>query len=1098
MSEEALRREPRPRPRAAPRPAGVFARDVLGALWSPVRRVWRSLRNRDPGRTGVEKAPRWRHSRPSTVLVRTFTLLGGALLLFVVGRATYIVFGGDPTEWPWWFNPDGGCRDIGYSCGVASSILMTMLTLGFAGTFFLVTRLWAVRRPYVRSAERDTKTLVQTAGTIIGDVVGRDEVCHVIIDDLKLRSSRRPHLVLGGVGTGKTAVLFRLTKLLAEKRAVPVPIRIADGNGRLDFEELAKKRFVSEVVTSSLSDLEGERVWRQLRKDDQIVVLADGFDEALSAEGDLEAQSDDAARDRDNQARLAIREAHRRKLPLVIASRPHGALNGLDAAVVELEPLGEEAALEYLEGGAARRDEHRLDWVIETAEVTETPFYLQIAHELNEAGLLGHAAPVEEEDILDTRKVDRAALRVGLLGTWTRALELGHFEPQLPMTRKLRRATIAQMSALACMGLKLDRLDVPFAELFAPASGTRYRYRGLIDHLKASIGEVLKVENSRLKEEKVNIEREVRLAAARAAQLRLVEPIADGVRFPHSIMQSYLASRVLGRAIDDDGEYLNDALSRSGRELLLALVMFSRKPRPSMGDRQKMADIRTRLKEEGCRSDVGTAKALEILVAALEIDAATDEPIHGELAAALEDKWPELSEEPTVEDTKLRAIGRFGATMRRVAERPGVEPAYRQLHEIARKDLSYRVRLAATQELGTGGDRAIAVLVGCSPDATAGARAEAVRVALGPPAGDDWMDEEMHRHYLVRAWLAPMLVGSVRRYKDAARANLAHWVRMVAPARDRDPLPVSLEIALAQGFKHAANRRAQHPHARDDSRSHLAERAAAMLEDASFWYSRLTLVQALCLWALPPTPGAPNRTAKRARKALLTRGRGEGPAGRGSDPQALVGHWLESRVRGKEHPFVAEARDLAVLALERRQPERFLWIDEAGVATKIGARPPRSDVVRRHNLWIPPSAGWSALHPRAQQLVADVLLLMNLVERGDDPEERERRFRRALHEDLPPCLAGQRKYLDPGRTVGNVDKPAPGASCKHGCHFDLCPYPPKGSQPYRVELSEAFCRRQQVLLSFSLYPGRRTARWQGATKRQLKKFWIEMEERARR
>jgi hypothetical protein len=37
-----------------------------------------------------------------------------------------------------------------------------------------------------------------------------------------------------------------------------------------------------------------------------------------------------------------------------------------------------------------------------------------------------------------------------------------------------------------------------------------------------------------------------------------------------------------------------------------------------------------------------------------------------------------------------------------------------------------------------------------------------------------------------------------------------------------------------------------------------------------------------------------------------------------------------------------------------------------------------------------------------------------------------------------------------------------------------------------------------VLLSRSIYPGRRTARWQGAMPRQLKRFWMEMEERARK
>ena len=122
-----------------------------------------------------------------------------------------------------------------------------------------------------------------------------------------------------------------------------------------------------------------------------------------------------------------------------------------------------------------------------------------------------------------------------------------------------------------------------------------------------------------------------------------------------------------------------------------------------------------------------------------------------------------------------------------------------------------------------------------------------------------------------------------------------------------------------------------------------------------------------------------------------------------------MAHWLSSSDSEREHPFLAEARDLAILALEKRQPERFLWIDESGVATKIGARPPHSDAVRKHNLWIPPSVGWSALHPRAQKLVADVLLLLNLIERDGKPDEREQRMRRAMRNDLPPCLSGERE-----------------------------------------------------------------------------------------
>jgi hypothetical protein len=250
-----------------------------------------------------------------------------------------------------------------------------------------------------------------------------------------------------------------------------------------------------------------------------------------------------------------------------------------------------------------------------------------------------------------------------------------------------------------------------------------------------------------------------------------------------------------------------------------------------------------------------------------------------------------------------------------------------------------------------------------------------------------------------------------------------------------------------------------------------------MLKDSHFWFTRLTLLHALCLWSLPDGPGPQSRDR------------------RDIDHQALVRHWLGISRGESEHAFVAEASKLAVLAMQTGQPERFIWIDESGVAAKIGSRPANPDAPRKHNLWIPPSTGWTALHPRAQQLLADVLLLLNLAERGAHPSDRNRRLHRTARKDLPPCLSGDRKPLDPTRTVGMAETSEPGSNCKHGCHFELCPYPPKGEVSYRVELSEAFCRRQQALVSGASVR-RRAAAWQHTVPGELKRFWRQMGQRA--
>jgi hypothetical protein len=315
----------------------------------------------------------------------------------------------------------------------------------------------------------------------------------------------------------------------------------------------------------------------------------------------------------------------------------------------------------------------------------------------------------------------------------------------------------------------------------------------------------------------------------------------------------------------------------------------------------------------------------------------------------------------------------------------------------------------------------------------------------------------------------------------AARKQLEQWLALVGTdgtGRAQDRLQLSLEVALAQGFKNAANRRRAHPHARPEARAYLAERARDMLRSTQFWFSRVTLVHALCLWSLPD-------------------GAGGWPSGRGRDvdTRALVEHWAAAPEGWLEHPFVVEARRLAVLALETRQPERFIWIDESGIVAQIGSHA-RPGVQRKHHLWIPPSTGWTALHPRAQRLVADVLLLLNLAERGPRPSDRDQRLQRTSRHELPPCLASDRSPLDPTRTLGMAASSQPGSNCTPGCLFELCPYPLESEQSFRVELSEAFCRRQQDLVSSRLF-GRRTAPWQQALPGDLRRFWRQMGARAR-
>ncbi|WP_072913625.1 hypothetical protein [Geodermatophilus obscurus] len=1123
---------------------------------------------------------------------------------------------------------DRRCSGMGISCGALTGFVLPWLSVALATAIFLFRRLRKVPKSRQQDATTKPHKLVPTAGSSTGKVVGRDELCKVLIDNVHTGRDRRPQLIVGGVGTGKTAVIVHLVELLAKKGATPIAIRMRDVPRNFSFRELACQQFQWQISGGLLSSGEGDKIWRYLGKDDRLVVLADGLEEALPAD-----------EDRDDHIRLAITQARKESLPLIITSRPHDSLRGMDASILELESLSEEAALQYLSSDDGHIDPRRVDWIVETAGVTEAPLYLRIAHDLNAERLLSHLITDDESvSTLNTRNMDRSALRRNLLDTWRSALISGRLRGELPLTTEQRTATMAYISALACVGLLNDQLEVKYEKALkivrkkkdrtrvkadpegraretSPADGSaapeptgppqdpaprsdsasvaqqhqahqsggqpREPMVATIAPPRGSNGEPGSGEPARIDRfqiealsswlnaavpaaERLRGEVNTRLAAAWGTQLGLVEVRGEGVRFQHSVLQAYLGSRPLASLLEDRTllGHAFQAPERPGRELLIALVLLSRGQTgaPVAGEGHGGTNeelVRLLLHQAEQRSD---SKALDILAAAVEIDALI--PVSLEpgrrlhlLAQRAADKWPTFggSDLRTLEEAKLGFVYRFGEALREVDQRIRTHPrrtelteeksilqaAYGEMFRIGYVEASsYPVRHAVAQELGVGGTTAFDALSG---------QFEATLDALSSGA---WQSHENWRKSIMSAWLAPLLYAPSSDHSTGSAShpegtsghtpeeNLRKWIGRVGrpelrtdrrregwtggnsltPVEEEAPteravqrtaddwrppapaLPISIEVALAQGFKYAANRRAQHSRAHGEVRTYLAEHAVELLRRSGFWFSQMTLVQALGLWALPDlSEGAGRRVP--------------GPSTRGvrqSDVRARVRRWVEIagdlRDEGREprdqgnapstHRFVVEAGELVIKALEAGRPERFMWIDEHGVTSKIGASAISRAELRKHALWIPPSIGWSALDRSAQQLVADVLLLLHLADRGDNARLREERLSRANRRDLPLCLASDRSPLDPNRKIGVAGGSQPGKNCPGDCEFDLCPYPPKGHVNYHAELTETFCRRQQTLLDHS--PRRRTASWQEMPRPHLRRFWGEMGRRARR
>jgi hypothetical protein len=1112
---------------------------------------------RQSARGKIDTSKRWRRRRSTVTILEISSYFGAIALAVVVVWSIVVMFIGPGIL----TRLNNRCGQDSAACGAGVGFLIPLLSVAAASAIFFFFRLRRGTSPVVKRAKTKPQHLVETAAPDIGQIVGRDQLCRVIMEDIHHPDTRRPHVLVGGVGAGKTAVLVKLTRLFAERNAVPVPLRLRDAKEGLNFREMAHTRFLDMAEGSMLSADDAEKVWRQLSKDDKIVVIADGLEEALT-EGTANVHED-----RDNLIRLAIHRARELRLPLIIASRPHDPLRGADATIMDLEPLSEEAALEYIDPGQSSADVRWLDWIVETAGLTELPLYLQITRQLSRRGRLDYLSP-ERSARVDMRSMDRSKLRVHLLATWMKALFDGHLMGAVSLNRSEREAAVEWLSALACIGLLRDTIDVKYEDYYKSKPAHQLELSQPSPKYPEIDGEI----QSFLKQ-KLPRRPDIRLAVTWGDRLNLVEAHGEGLRFPHSIMQAYLASRFMSIALQDS-KFQRDAVARlrsPGREFLIALVLYARsedsdregqgEPEAASAERPAAAAARSRAAgapgagaatvtsmlpgpaqdpadrqtpsansstgetqdspEPVLRGDVRSirdvllssakratddVKKLDLYAATLEIDSFLDESRHPEIARSVAGGWENIRgrDQRTIDEAKLGLVYRFGDAVRAIADRPDrglseLDPAYGELLEMGRGELSYPIRLAIAQEIGAGGDEALRVLRWpCNnvpgntwknvawPNGTANGG----RISKSNGQSGDADKNRALRGRTLCAWLTPLLVGSVDTRKDEARQELGLWLDCVG--RDQEGggnyFQLSLEVALAQGFKYAANRRFRHPHALPATRDYMAEQALEMLKRARFWFTQLTLIHALCLWEMPdPRISRDDKTGRRGNGGNVAASQVHW---HGSNPKATVGHWLELARNGK-HPFVAEAGKLAVEALKTRHPERFLWIDESGVVSSVGSRAAQATKDRKHHLWIPPSAGWAALDPRAQQLVADVLLLLNLAERGEGPDEIERRLRRVEVNDLPLCFTRNRDPLDPKTTVGGLFT-APGRNCIDGCGHHLCPYPPYGVQPYRSELSEAFCRGQQTLLNRGL-----SAPWQTIPRTDLKRFWAQMADRAR-
>ncbi|MDG4785677.1 hypothetical protein O7626_06985 [Micromonospora sp. WMMD1102] len=649
---------------------------------------------------------------------KAFALLGLLAAFWVLFSAVMLVLG--------WFDFQpvhlqkfcSGDNPNDFYCDQVKSFLGILVPAALLTLAFVVLVYFRLCRRYRRRTLKEPHRIIPTAGRGIDRIVGRDELCRLLFQRLRDRQDQRPLVLVGGVGTGKTVTLLCLATLLARKWVLPVGIDLStvDSGTTLDFRSLARKR-LEEVIDPWLWSGNGaDRFWRYLLREKRIAVLADGLDEA---------RPHDPEGDRDSAIRTAVQQAIDAELPLVIASRPHHPLRGLNAFLLQLEPLGEGAAMNYvMPRSSAEPGWERIIRLVREADIADSPAYLPVIRDLRESGGLPEVA----DDLVDRVYSDRTAFRWHLMQHWCRALVEGHVREDYDLPEQSRADAIELLSALAVVGLARGSTSVGITDLRlpdddAPVGASQDRtplllpvgqLRTAMVAVRQTLGEVgapggaeqdgpdmaalrrclRRALLTRLYRLNPANRSDLDLATTTGHELGIVIRQDDRVRFQHGVIQAFLAARLLDAVLppfdsvppehpDRDSQWFLSLAFRHGpsRELLAALTLFSRsisfadRARPTKDTqiadllRDTAADLSSRVHAGPSRVKIfrgDRTKAVEMFATALDIDSRLARSGHRKLMYEIARRWDDLHEDHTVTDRPLEEakqvlVRRFGA-----------------------------------------------------------------------------------------------------------------------------------------------------------------------------------------------------------------------------------------------------------------------------------------------------------------------------------------------------------------------------------------------------------------------------------------------------
>jgi hypothetical protein len=647
----------------------------------------------------------------------------------------------------------------------------------------------------------------------------------------------------------------------------------------------------------------------------------------------------DKAKANRTQASQALEEAKAAGLRLVVASRGYAVPVGLKEGRIDLQPLQLHDVTEDLRRVARRA---RVDT---SSDAIDT--IVQDAHIGETPYYLSLARVLVWLDRLIAPPKD-ADVRLWLMDQYKEALAAGEIRTRARLSVEYRKQTLKALEAIAFARVAGSRTQGEISEVLASYS------------IQSNVSEVVD-------------------AALRLGVLRPGE--ADEVGFAHPTTLAYFASRFLAERKDERTFWEHIAGQAWGPFRALTLVLATIAADDPDFARAMCTSL---LQDDPAAGTNGSQAGPTWLDAALDIAERgqwIDPPTAGALLGRIDARLQETSTDTQEQIRLLKALGRLCDKVR-------VPGAYDLLAEYAGSP-TYAIRRQATKAL-VEGEGAAELLLPLVEDVMS--HAERFDRRLTEPLDDD--RGEVFDCLRVVAWILPCLrsaaTGTTKERLDTYQQRLGRLAHSLTKQR-------GLEASIAQGLKTDALR---NPHLAPD------EFAVAMLEKgrrrASFWFSRLLLVQALAIRS---------RHQRVRRVVRLIKG-----------------------ATSDEHEFVRQGAKLCKRALRDDRPERFVFDD----ATEVVSRAPYQ------------------LTWRTSQLVGDVVLALNLNERGTV----QSRIAFGQAKELPACL---RTTRDRRATVEPVEliRECPFAHFKPGeC---LCPYTyDSPNSNYRRELTRAFCRHQRL------------------------------------